>query len=133
MSTLKAQITPFDLKTLGRRLKDEPAWREKKRNSAVLFKEGDRHAYLVAMHAATFVPDHRTPCPINLYLLEGQARIVTDRQTVVLREGGLAALDAGTHYKLESEKESLFVLEFFPSGSKHAVSKEEDDYFDNWV
>ena len=133
MDTAKTQISKFDLKSLGRRLKNEPVWHEKKRNSFVLFKGEVRHVYLVAMHAVTFVPDHRTPCPVDIHVVEGRVRMVTDRETVVLRDGDFAMLEAGTHFKLDSEVETLLILEFFPSGLVHKITGDEDDYFDNWV
>ena len=133
MGTVKTQATKFDLKALGRALKESPAWHAKKRNSAVLFKGTQAHVYLMAMHAATRIPDHSTPCAVNIHVLQGRVRIVTKDGAIVLAGDGLVALEAGTQYGLASEKESLFVLEFFPLTSKHTFSGEQDDYFDNWV
>ena len=133
MDTVKAQVTKFDLKALGRALKEDPPWSAKKRNSTVLFKGAQGHVYLMAMHAATRIPGHNTPCAVNIHVLQGRVRITTKDGAVVLTSDELAALEAGTQYSLASEKESLFVLEFFPLTLKHTFSGEEDDYFDNWV
>ena len=62
-----------------------------------------------------------------------RVRLATKSGLVVLTSDELAALEAGTQYGLESEKESLFILEFFPLTFKHTFSGEQDDYFDNWV
>ncbi len=132
MESVKARVTKFDLAVLGRRLKSEPAWREKRRNSFVLLKDRVRHVYLVALPAAACVPDHRAPCPVDVHVIEGKARIITDLETLVLGGGDLAVVEAGTRYRLESEKETLLLLEFFPSGVVPRASEDEDDYFDNW-
>lgn len=125
-------VAKFSLLDIGRRLKSQPAWHEKKRNSTVLFKEDGRHAHLTAMHAATLIPTHNTPCALNILVLEGRVRLVTDWETTVLTQGDLAALEGQTRFSVEADKESLFVLEFFPTGSElHAT--DGGDYFDNWV
>ena len=129
---MNAQITKFDLDELGKRLKSEPAWHEKKRNSTALFKGESRHIYLVAMHALARISEHKAPCALNIHVLKGRIRVATEFEAAVLGGGGLMTLEAGARYGVEAEKESLFVLEFFPSGSAVAVSRDDDDYFDNW-
>ncbi len=133
MDTVKAQITKFDLKSLGQRLKNEPIWHHRKRNSLVLFKGEGRHVYLIGMHELTLIPDHRTPCAVSIHVLEGKIRLLQASSLVVLRANELATVEADTQYGVEAEEESLFVLEYFTSDIKHKIKGEADDYFDNWV
>jgi quercetin dioxygenase-like cupin family protein len=107
---LDAPLLTFDLPALVTQIKSEDSWHTGSRNAVTLLKGQGLRVVLVAMHAGTVIPSHRTDSPISLQVIAGVLTFSSDTQKVTLRQGQLLTLHAGMPHVVEAVEETVFLL-----------------------
>lgn len=100
----------FDLDAEVHRLREEPEWRERRRNSITLRKTEGMSIVLLAMPAGDRLEEHAAANPISLSVREGRIRFTTPEGEAEAGPGTLLACDAGVRHVVEATEDAVCVL-----------------------
>jgi len=102
-------FTELDLNAELHRLQAETTW-SRGQNAKTLIKYDDCRVVLMALKAATRIPEHKTEGRVLVQVLSGYVQVKASGRTFNLRQGGVVALDHAMPHALEALEESALLL-----------------------
>ena len=112
----------FNLPSLIATMKHSDTWANGELNALVLLKSPKKQIILTAMHAGTEIESFQSNESITFQIIEGQLKFHIRKDTLTLNEGQLMTLDENIHYRLSSQKETVFLLTISDTVAKSSVN-----------
>lgn len=91
-------------------MKASRAWLDGDRTARTLTKDGALRIVLTAMKQGATLLEHHADGPLSLQCLAGTLRLSAAGQTLELREGDIASIDAAIPHSVEALAECAFLL-----------------------
>ena len=107
---LMEPLLVFDLAQEIERLRGEPLFEGKDRNSMTLAKELDFRVLLTVLRAGAALDEQDGEGRMSVQLLEGAATLELEAGSTALTEGQVATLDAGNPWTLRATSDSAVLL-----------------------
>ncbi len=107
---LMEPLLVFDLRAEIERLRGEPLFEGKDRNSMTLAKELDFRVLLTVLRAGAALDEQDGEGRMSVQLLEGAATLDVRGGSTPLAQGQMATLDAGTPWLLRATSDSALLL-----------------------
>lgn len=107
---LDASLVTMDLNHFIEQLKNESTWNESDRNSITIFKSDTMRIVLMGLHENAELKTHTANGIINLQVLEGEIKFITEEQTVELQKGKMLVLHKKIPHSLIALKETFCLL-----------------------
>ena len=115
---LDAPLVSMDIPAFIKKIKDEPAWKNRDRNAMTIYKTNGLRMVLIALHKDADLTRHTAEGVISLQVLEGKILFNTDDQSVEVEKDQAIALHKGLPHSVKAVKESVFLLTLTTSEDK---------------
>ena len=115
---LDAPLVSMDIPAFIKKIKDEPAWKNRDRNAMTIYKTNGLRMVLIALHKDAELTRHTAEGVISLQVLEGKILFNTDDQSVEVEKDQAIALHKGLPHSVKAVKESVFLLTLTTSEDK---------------
>ncbi len=100
----------FDLFTLARELRSEPAYEAEAHTARTLVRTSDMRMVLVAMKAGGHIAEHRANETASVHALFGRIRLTLPTGPVELPAGQVLVMEKGLQHDVTAVEESAFLL-----------------------
>ena len=107
---LDGPLLTFDLPEVIKKIKQEQTWKMGERNAITLMKSSYMRIVLIALHEQTEMNFLQSGNVISIQLIEGKLNFQTEKQSAMLRKGGLLTLHEDMKHTLIAIEESVFLL-----------------------
>lgn len=114
--SLSEPVRGFDLDEELARLREEPEWREGRRNAITLHKSGGLSMVLLAMRAGDRLEEHSTPGPISLVVCEGRIRFTAEGEEIEAGPETVLTCDAKVRHSVEALSDAVCLLTLATGG-----------------
>jgi len=115
---IDAPLVSMDIPEFIKKIKDEPAWKNRDRNAMTIYKTNGLRMVLIALHKDAELTRHTAEGIISLQVLEGKIMFNTDDQSVEIEKDRMIALHKGLPHSVKAIKESVFLLTLTTSSDK---------------
>lgn len=113
---LDAALVHIDLPLHIRQIKEEPAWKDGKKNAITVFKTEQLRIVLVELHEGAEIARHLADGIISVQVLDGKLQFNTDQQSVELENGQMLTLHERIYHRVVAIREAIFLLTVIPKG-----------------
>jgi len=107
---LMERVLDFSLRNEIEALRSEEQWLDGDRNSRTLAKEVDFRVLLTVLHDEATLDEQDGDARVSVQLLEGQAQLAVEGQSIDIGAGGLAVVDAGQRWDLRAVGDCAVLL-----------------------
>lgn len=91
-------------------LRQEPAWRQRRRNAITLIKQPALGVILMLLGPGSKMHEHQAAGPMTLQVLSGSVRFLAAGQTLTLGSGEVVILESAVEHEVEALEESSCLL-----------------------
>ena len=111
-------LQSFDLDAEVARLREEEAFRRRRRNSIMLRKGEGMSLVLLVMGAGDRFEEHAAPGPISVFVREGRIRFTTTDGEVEAGPESILTCDGGVRHAVEALGDAVCVLTIARGGER---------------